>query len=62
MDRRDDGKAVPSGEQHKSSATHGPANVPLYQDIVPGLDLFVVIQAKTRSRGQQAAVRMCEAE
>ena len=41
MERMADGKAVLSVEKHKSSATHGPANLPLSQDIVQALDVYV---------------------
>lgn len=35
------GGAVLSVEKHKSSATHGPANLPLTPDVVLGMDLYV---------------------
>ena len=41
LERFEDGRAVLTVEKHKSTATHGPANLPLSQEIVQGLDLFV---------------------
>ena len=41
IERFGDGRAVLMVQRHKSSATHGPANLPLTRDILHGLDLFV---------------------
>ena len=41
MERFPDGRAVLLVDKHKSSATHGPASLPLAKEIVEGLDLYV---------------------
>ena len=41
LERYEDGRGVLVVDKHKSSATHGPANLPLTPDIVQGMDMFV---------------------